>query len=233
MSLSVVVSLMLGSVVIAGAAASATAVSDSAGPPDVTVPDVLGLPALKAAYRIDFAQLKPLCRDTHRRGTVVEQRPAAGTHVARGSVVIIFSGDGDCPAVKLQPTTTSTPTPTGLAPALQTHTPKVIVTPSTNLTNGETVEVAVTGFGVGGKFWISECASATDANTTGCGPPFGLFGVTNTTGDGLQRFTVSSTAPTRPNSTSSTLPCTDECVIVATVGIGYGYAYAPIKFGSG
>ena len=87
--------------VIAGAAASAMAVSNSAGAPDVAVPDVLGLPALKAAYRIDFAQLKPLCRDAHRRGTVVEQHPAAGTHVARGSVVVIFSGDGDCPAVKL------------------------------------------------------------------------------------------------------------------------------------
>ncbi len=227
------ISVLLGSVVIAGAAASATAVSDAAGAPDVTVPDVLGLPALKAAYRIDLSELEPLCRDAHRRGTVVEQRPAAGTSVARGSVVIIFSGDGGCTGVKRQPTTTSTPAPTGPAPALRTHTPTVIVTPSTNLTGGETVEVAVTGFGVGGKFWISECARAVDANTAGCGPPFGVFGVTTTTGSGSQSFTVSSSAPTGPTATSSTLPCADQCVIVATVGIGYGYAYAPITFGSG
>jgi hypothetical protein len=224
---------MLGSVAVAAAAASVVATSPSVGAPEVTVPDVLGLPALKAAYRIDFAQLKPLCRNAHRRGTVVKQRPAAGTDVARGSVVIIFSGDGDCTTVKLGQITTSTPTPTGVAPALQTHTPKVIVTPSTDLTNGETVEVSVTGFGVEGKFWITECASATDANTKGCGTAFGLFGLTKATGSGSYEYTVRSTARSAPYKTSSTAPCTDQCVIVATVGIGYGYAYAPITFAPG
>jgi len=120
--------------------------------------------------------------------------------------------------------------PFASVPALQTHTPRVVVTPSTDLTNGQTVKVSVTGFGAGGKFYLSECASAADANPKGCGPPLGLFGVTNTTGTGSHAFTVSSTAPTRPYTTPSTLPCTDQCVIVATVGIGYGYAYAPITF---
>ena len=221
---------------VAGAAASATAPSHPAVLPDVTVPDVLGLPALKAAVRIDLAHLVPVCPDARRRGTVVEQRPAGGTRVARGSVVIIASGDGDCPAVKLLPTPgpipvpTSSSSPTTPAPALQTHTPKVIVTPSTDLTNGETVEVSVTGFGVGGKFWISECASAADASTAGCGTAFSTFGMTRATGSGSQELTVSSTARSGPTTTSSTTPCSGQCVVVATAGIGYGYASAPITF---
>lgn len=95
--------LLFGSVAVVGAVAGATAVSGSVGPPRVTVPDVLGLPALKGAYRIAFAHLEPLCRDVHRKGTIVEERPAGGTDVARGSAVTIFSGDGGCPVIKLEP----------------------------------------------------------------------------------------------------------------------------------
>lgn len=114
MKVRVVASLLLGAVAITGAVASSTAAmarSDAAGPPRVTVPDVLGLPAMKAAYRIGSAHLEPQCRDRGRNGTVVEERPAAGTDVARGSVVIIFSGGG-CPVVKPEPKATSTATPT-------------------------------------------------------------------------------------------------------------------------
>ncbi len=113
MSSRAVASLLLGSVALAGAVVSATVVvGNSGGPPDVTVPDVLGLPALKAAYRIDSAHLKPVCRAAHRRGTVVEQRPGAGADVARGSVVTIFSGGHECPTVKLVPVATSSSRPT-------------------------------------------------------------------------------------------------------------------------
>jgi photosystem II stability/assembly factor-like uncharacterized protein len=115
--LRVVASLLLAPVAVAGAAASATVARESLRPVDVTVPDVLGLPAIKAAYRIDFAHLKPVCHDIHRLGTVVEQRPTAGAHVARGSVVTIFSGDDDCPTVKLRPIATSTSTTTTIPPA--------------------------------------------------------------------------------------------------------------------
>ena len=131
MRLRAVASLLLAPVAVAGAVASATAVSNSGGSPEVTVPDVLGLPALKAAYRIDFAHLEPVCRETHRRGTVVEQRPAAGTHVAKGSVVTIFSG-GNCPTVKLTPAATSTSaTTTTISPATTT-TPTVTGTRGLN-----------------------------------------------------------------------------------------------------
>ena len=122
MKLRVVAPLLLAPVAVAGVVASGMAVRNPTGPPDVRVPDVLGLPALKAAYRIDLAHLEPECRDVHRRGTVVEQRPAAGTHVAKGSVVTIFSGDDDCPSVKLMPAATSTSTTTTNAPSTTTRT---------------------------------------------------------------------------------------------------------------
>lgn len=160
MSFRAVASLLLGSVAVAGAVASGTATSNSTGPPDVRVPDVLGLPALKAGYRIDFARLKPVCRDAHRIGTVVEQRPAAGTNVARGSVVTIFSGDDDCPTVKLvpiatststtTPSTTTTPTATkapGLNPIPTGATLRAITVAFVNLTIGYVLVSATTGKG--------------------------------------------------------------------------------------
>ena len=131
MSFRAVASLLLASVAVAGAVATGTAANSPSGPPDVTVPDVLGLPALKAAYRIDFAHLKPVCRDAHRRGTVVEQRPVAGTDVARGSVVTIFSGDDDCPIVNLVPIATSTSTTTTIPPSTTT-TPTATKAPGLN-----------------------------------------------------------------------------------------------------
>ena len=123
MTFRAVASLLVGSVVLAGAVASAMTASNSGRPRDVTVPDVLGLPALKAAYRIDSAHLTPVCRDSRRRGTVVEQRPAGGSRVARDSVVTIFSGDDGCRTVNPSPTATST----------STTTP-----PATTTTHGET-----------------------------------------------------------------------------------------------
>lgn len=119
--------------------------------------------------------------------------------------------------------------------ASPTHTLELSVNPSRHLTDGETVQVSVTGFAGGGKFWISECASAADANAAGCGQQLAAqpFGVTDTSGTGSRGFTVTSTAPTSPYDTSSTRPCTDECVIVATMGVSYPFADAPITFAGG
>ena len=119
-------------------------------------------------------------------------------------------------------------------PALYAPDPKVTVTPSRDLRNGQKVTVSVTGFDSGGKFFISECASASDANSAGCGPelpaqPFGV--INNTQGVGSYSFGVSTTAAAKPNGTA-TVQCTNQCVIVATVGIGFGFAYAPIEFGN-
>lgn len=129
MSFRAVASLLLGSVALAGGLASGLAVNSSGGPPDVRVPNVLGLPALKAAYRIGFAHLDPVCRDVHRRGTVVEQHPAAGEEVPRRSMVTIYSGDDGCPTVKFAPIATSTTT---TVPATSATTRTVAEPPGLN-----------------------------------------------------------------------------------------------------
>ena len=109
--------------------------------------------------------------------------------------------------------------------------PKVTVTPSHDLRNGQQVTVSVTGFGSGGKFFISECASVSDANSTGCGHQLAAqpFGVTDDNGSGSYTFTVSTEAGVKPYN-KARAQCTNQCVILATVGIGYGFAYAPIEF---
>ncbi len=135
----------------------------------------------------------------------------------------------------LGPAETTTTSKSGLVPALYAPNPKVTVTPSDDLTNGQKVVVSVTGFDSGGTFSISECASASDANSAGCGrqlaaQPFGV--INNTKGVGSYPFTVSASAATKPYN-KARVQCTNQCVIVATVGIGYGFAYAPIEFAVG
>ena len=95
-----------------------------------------------------------------------------------------------------------------LVPSLQTHDPMVIVTPSNNLSNGQQVEVRVTGFGLGGKVWLSECATATEANDQGCGHglPAQTLQVTNNTGSGSMAFRVQSSAPPKANDYTMTGP---------------------------
>ena len=127
--------------------------------------------------------------------------------------------------------------PSELVPALQTHNPMVTVSPSTNLTNGQQVEVRVTGFGIGGKVWLSECADAADVNDLGCGHqlPQQTFLVTADTGSGSATFQVMSSAAPKPYDDAETdlAPCVDNCVLVATLGGGYGFAYASVHFAGG
>ena len=124
--------------------------------------------------------------------------------------------------------------PAALVPALQTHDPMVIVSPSTNLANGEKVEVRVTGFGVGGKVWLSECADATEANDLGCGPglPAQTLLVTDNTGSGSMAFQVQSSAAPKANDYGMTdlQPCANKCVLVVSLGGGYDFAYASLQF---
>ncbi len=134
----------------------------------------------------------------------------------------------------LGPAETTTTSKSGLVPALYAPSPKVTVTPSRDLKNGQKVVVSVTGFDSGGTFSISECASASDANSTGCGGQLAAqpFGLTDNNGSGSYTFTVSATAAIKPYN-KARVQCTNQCVIVATVGIGYGFAYAPIEFSNG
>jgi Neocarzinostatin family len=56
-----------------------------------------------------------------------------------------------------------------LVPALTVDHPTVTFYPSTGLIDGQEVTVHVTGFGVGGKVRLSECATAAAATALGCG----------------------------------------------------------------
>ena len=131
----------------------------------------------------------------------------------------------------LNPALTTTTSKSGLIPALHAPDPKVTVAPSRDLRNGQKVTVSVTGFDSGGMFFLSECASAFDANSAGCGHQLAAqpFGVTDNNGSGSYDFTVSTSAGVKPYN-KARAQCNNQCVMVATVGIDYGFAYAPIEF---
>jgi photosystem II stability/assembly factor-like uncharacterized protein len=117
--------------------------------------------------------------------------------------------------------------------ALTVDRPTVTITPSTGLHNGQTVEVRVTGFVVGGKVWLSECASAAVATDLGCGRDLGgqLFLVTDDSRAGQSSFVVTAHAGVG-QLYATQAPCVDQCVLVATVGAGYAFVVAPISFKS-
>ncbi len=119
-----------------------------------------------------------------------------------------------------------------VAPAVTAPHPSVSVSPASGLFDGQTVAVHLSGFGVGGKIWLSECASAQDASSLGCGRPLPEqpFLVTGDARSGDGSFTVSLHAPTEPNLPNTAVRCTDQCVIVATLGDGFAYAVAAIRF---
>ena len=152
----------------------------------------------------------------------------------------------DCPAGEVaqgftcvpENTTTATTaqgSSTSVGLALQAHNPTVSVTPATGLHDGQVVQVRLTGFGIGGKVYLSECASATAANSAGCGPQLAAQPIlpTDATGSATGSFTVRAITSDKPYDESSRLPCRTGCVVVVTLGIGYGFAYAPIAFAGG
>lgn len=119
-------------------------------------------------------------------------------------------------------------------PGFSCTRPAVTVTPSGRLRTGQRVMVRVTGFAIGGKVFLSECAASADANAAGCGPQLAAQPalVTGSSRSASGTFTVSSRAAAGPNSSVQTLECADHCVVVATLGLGpaAGYAYARIIF---
>jgi hypothetical protein len=141
------------------------------------------------------------------------------------------------PAPSTVPATTVMPAPaadSSLVPALQTHNPRVVVTPATGLHDGQTVDVRFSGFGVGGKVFLSECGSASAANSLGCGDQLAAqpFGLSDDQGNGQFTFTVKKVASTKPYDLTALTTCQDNCVIVATVGDGFGFASASLSFSS-
>lgn len=113
---------------------------------------------------------------------------------------------------------------------------KVAVTPSTELQDGQKVNVHVQGFMPGVpeiKFYLSECQSATEVNPLGCGEQLAAqpFGLTDSSGggSGTTSFPVHGSAATAPLN-SALVPCAGTCVIVATTGAAGEYGFAPIAF---
>ncbi len=190
-------------------------------------------------------------RDSTTDRTITSFEGSIGSPAWRGSAVAVVSGGGDVPSELIvldgtsisklptawpiasdSPTATATAVPSDQSvPALTVDHPTLTVSPASHLTDGQTVEVRVTGFGVGGKVWISECASAADATSIGCGRELAgqLFLVTDDSRVGSSNFTVSAKAPIKyPSATVET--CANRCIIVATLGVGFPYVVAPISF---
>lgn len=109
--------------------------------------------------------------------------------------------------------------------------PTVRVTPSIGLHIGQKVVVTVSGFWPDGKFWLSECASVADVQGKGCGLQLAAqpFGIASDTGTGTYTFVVKTRAAVKPYSTRQTVPCKDQCVLMATAGANLT-AYAPLRF---
>jgi hypothetical protein len=121
------------------------------------------------------------------------------------------------------------------AGVLSCTTPAVTVSPSTRLRPGEHVVVRVSGFGVRGKVFLSECASAADVSAAGCGPALSAQRHLMTAADRAASgaFAVSVLAPASPFSFAGIRRCHRGCVIVATAGLARtgDYAYVTISFG--
>lgn len=110
--------------------------------------------------------------------------------------------------------------------------PTLTVSPASNLHSGETVTVRVRGFDISAKFFLSECATAADANRGGCGTQLAAqpFGLTDVTGSGRYTFVVSNRAGTRTYDVADMAPCQRSCVLVATGGFPSSFASAPLRF---
>ncbi len=158
-------------------------------------------------------------------------------------LVMLAACDGAAKTSRIPPTTTSVPSTSSTSasavtsvtqpvPALQTHNPTVAVAPATGLFDDQEVLVTITGFGVGGKVWLSQCATVSSRSDEGCGLglPEQTLLVTGDNGSGSIAFQVQSSAAAQPNNLTDLNPCVNNCVLVATEGGGYGFAFANLHF---
>jgi hypothetical protein len=119
---------------------------------------------------------------------------------------------------------------------IQSHNlPRVQLTPSTNLRDGQQVLVQVFGASPGERFRVSECATAAAANVAGCGEQLAAqpFIDTDSSGAGAAVFSVHAKAATHPISTTGFQTCTVQCVIMVTgtsVDGKTAFVYTPLVF---
>ncbi len=106
--------------------------------------------------------------------------------------------------------------------------PRVTVTPSGNLQDGEQVQVVLSGFPAG-RIHLAECPTSADAKQGGCGtqPAQQPFVDLDETGRGTGAFVVRNFASASLN-VDNPRTCTVSCVLVAWDGIRL--AYAPLVF---
>jgi hypothetical protein len=102
----------------------------------------------------------------------------------------------------------------------------IVVTPATGLRDGQSVHVAVAGFGDGEKVWLSQCPTASAVNPFGCGTglPEMPFLVTDDKGDAVGSFTVAANSRATPDAPAQ--PCV-PCVLAAVSGQGAGDPPSP------
>jgi photosystem II stability/assembly factor-like uncharacterized protein len=151
-----------------------------------------------------------------------------GQLVAFGAIA---TPSGDEGAIWVTPAESAVVPTDAPVPATTLVDPRVVVTPATNLRDGQTVSVSVTGFGVGGIVRLSECSSAAIATDLGCGDQLAAQTMlaTDEHRSGSASFVVHLEAADRALGTPD-VRCNDQCVLVATLGAGFGFATAPLGF---
>lgn len=112
---------------------------------------------------------------------------------------------------------------------------KIQVKPSTNLRDGEKVLVHVSGGAPGERFYISECATASATNSSGCGDQMALepFIDTDPSGSGSTMIGVHTKAATKPYNAKDFQTCATKCVVMATgtdISGNSAVTYAPVRF---
>ena len=109
----------------------------------------------------------------------------------------------------------------------------ITVNPSSGLSDGDSVEIVLRGFGPNHRVRLSECASAESVSDGGCGPQPAQqpFVDLDDDGSGDTTFTVRADASAKPVDPTNTFPCADRCVLVAVSGLpGEPPVSAPIAF---
>lgn len=211
-----------GSVVYAASGGSVTMTVDVAGlPPRASV----GINWLNDAVRgYNIAALETDASGQAQESTLRLFRPGE----TRGYRLQFAAGDTAGSVLGwLDPCPTQTSP--DLVPALTTVHPSITVNPAGGLRDGQRVSVRVTGFGISGKVWLSECGGGAPPTDLGCGEqlPAQTLLVTGHDRAATGTFVVRDPSPTTPGGAPSRR-CRPTCTLVATAGLGYGYATAAV-----
>ncbi len=121
-----------------------------------------------------------------------------------------------------------------LAACASSAQPQVTVSPADHLVDGQSVTIRLSGFGIDTKVWVSECSGATSVQSQGCGAKLAAqtLVVTGMDGTGIGTFTLAGQAQAGPFNSARVEGCSDQCVVVATLGQGRPFASQPITFES-